>query len=299
MNAAERFRLRFGSLLASGLASSEIGRLVGLAGASEVWGGDVPRDRPAWYLWLEGHDGAFQLELVGAEPVGGDRSETVVGQFAVRHYPSRASAVLPGFSAEERRVALEVLDATGTPRIDVASRVPHALFTVGSVEWAVDLGTDETVVALASLDRLRTRGAAGEIVRDVPGWDLTAPVFSLLAGLVAQVERRAAARLLVARHPGFELVTSGDGAEPRESADLLHGEGFVAFSPPNAQGVSALLHALRDPDAEVALDVGLHPHEGMHALSPRQVADARLPVPVSRAWFGGDARRADRGLCAC
>jgi hypothetical protein len=301
VSAAERFRLRCGSLLASGLASSEIGRRVGLVAASEVWGGEVPRDRPAWYLWLEGRDGAYQLELAGAEPLGGEGSRAAVGRFVVRHYPSRASPVLAGFSAEERRLALEVLDATGTPRMDVASGIPGALFVVGSVDWAVDTVTDETVVALASLDRLRTRDAAGEIVRDVPGWDLTAPVFALLAGLVAQVERRAAARLLVARQRGFELVTTADAADPRESAEVLHGEGFVSFPPAVARGVSStLLQALRDPDAEVVLDVALRAHDREHVAPGEPVCgDGRLPLHVPCSWFGGEALRADRALCAC
>ena len=89
--------------------------------------------------------------------------------------------------------------------------------------------------ALASLDRIRTLDRQ-RIVRDVPGWRLAAPVFSLLAGLYAQVERRAASRLVITRRSGFELLATPDGgAEPRDTLQAAYGEAFLIF-PSEAPG---------------------------------------------------------------
>jgi len=297
VNAPELFRLRFQSLVARGLASSGVAARIGLAAASEVWGGGEPRERPAWYLWLRDAPGAWQLELASAEALGAPEGSAVVGRFTIRHYPSSSAPVFARFSAEERRVALDALDATGTPRIELASRIPDAHFTVGSVEWALDPESDDTAFALASLDRLRTRTGSGDIVRDVPGWRLVCPVFSMLAGLHAQVERRAASRLVISRQPGFEAVVSEGGAGHRDAPDLVQGEALLLFSRARASagGASRLLDALGDPAAEIVANAsfvtGEHP---LHELTP----DPRLPVQVSHAWFGGE-EHVEHLMCAC
>lgn len=295
MNAAELFRLRFQSLVARALAVSEIASRTGLAGASEVWGGDEPRERPAWYLWLRDAPGAWQLELSGAEPLGPAGARGVVGRFTVRYYPSPAAPTLESFSPEERRIAAGALDGTGTPRIELASRIPDALFTVGSVEWALDLDGDAAVFALASLDRLRTRDERGDVVRDVPGWRLAMPVFSLLAGLHGQVERRAASRLVLSRLPGFELVVGG-GVEHPAAPEIAQGEAFVLFPAGRGDPSELLLDLLQDPVADIIADVSFSP--GVHP--PHDIdGDPRLPMRVSSAWFGGGAHVADRLVCSC
>jgi hypothetical protein len=297
VNAPELFRLRLQSLVARGLASSGIAARVGLAAASEVWGGEAPRERPAWYLWLRDAPGAWQLELVSAEALGPADRSAIVGRFTVRHYPSSSDPAFARFSPEERRTAIEALDATGTPRIELASRIPDALFTVGSVEWALDPESDAAAFALASLDRLRTRTAGGDVVRDVPGWRLGFPVFSLLAGLHAQVERRAATRLVVSRQAGFETVVSAGAAHHRDVPDAVQGEALLLFARPRAfaGGSSRLLDALRDPAAEVVAQASFAGGEP----APHEVApDPRLPVHVSHAWFGGE-EHVEHHMCAC
>jgi hypothetical protein len=297
VNAAELFRLRFQSLVARGLASRGVAARVGLAGASEVWGGAEPRERPAWYLWLRDAPGAWQLELASAEALGSSGGSALIGRFTVRHYPSSGDSVFARFSREEQGVALEALDATGTPRIEIAWRVPDALFTVGTVEWALDPESDDTVFTLASLDRLRTRTERDDVVRDVPGWRLAFPVFSLVAGLHAQVERRAATRLVVSRQPGFETVVSAGAVDHRDARDAVHGEALLLFSRTRAPavGASRLLDALRDPAAEVFAETSFVTGEPpQHELTP----DPRLPVHASHAWFGGE-EHAEHLMCAC
>lgn len=292
MNAVELFRLRFQSLVAAGLASTPIAARVGIAAASEVWGGDAPRERPAWYLWLRDTPGAWQLELAATEPL--DAVGATVGRFTVRHYPARGSPALARFSPDEQRLAATALDRTGTPRIELASTIPDALFAIGTIEWALDSESDATVFGVASLDRLRTRAESGELLRDVPGWSLVVPPFSVIAGLHAQVERRAATRVVVSRLPGFEATAAG---EARDAPDLAFGEAFVAFSTGHGdrERAPALLRALQDADAEVVHE--LDPEESGRGMT--LASDPRIALPVSRGWFGGEHHRHDRALCAC
>lgn len=295
MSADELFRLRLQALVARGLGAAGIAAKLGLAAASEVWGGDRPRERPAWYLWLRDAPGAYQVELAGAAPMAGAGAGAVLGRFTVRHYPARDHADLRCFSPEERDLVTSAFDATGTPRIELASAIPEALFTIGSVDWALDPEDGAAVFALASLDRIRTLDRQ-RTVRDVPGWRLTAPIFSLVAGLYAQVERRAASRLVITRRSGFELLATPDGgAEPIDTSRAVHGEAFLAF-PAEAGGDQGLLRTLQDPDAELVQAAALDPA----ARSPVALAaDPRLMLPVSRAWFGGTPHAEDRLACAC
>jgi hypothetical protein len=194
-------------------------------------------------------------------------------------------------------VAAEAFDETGTPRIELAADIPAAMFTVGTVDWALDEVGGASALVLSSLDRLRTVGEDGAVVRDVPGWDLTAPVFSLVAGLHAQVDRRAASRLVLSRQPGFELVAAPGAVEPRDAAGAVQGEAALLFdASAGAAAGGPLLDAVRDGGGEVLADVsfaaGAHPP---HAVG----ADPRLALRVSHAWFGGDAHAADGVACRC
>lgn len=296
MIGADPLRLRFQSLVALGLAASCVARRVRLAAASEVWGGAEPRERAAWYLWLRDHPGAWQMELAAAELLARSGSGALLGRFTVRHYPAAGTPGLAAFSAEERSVAARSFDETGTPRIELAPSIPEPMFTVGTVDWALDTGRGASAFVLSSLDRLRTRREDGAIVRDVPGWALTAPVFSLLAGLFAQVERRAAARLVLSRQRGFELVAAADGARPRDAADTVQGEAALVFDSPRDPGIGrSLLDTLRDDDAEVLADVSLEAGAPAAGVG----GDPRLPLDVSEAWFGGEQHAADGIACGC
>ena len=292
MSAEETLRLDLQSTLARGLAAPEVARRAGLAGASEVWGGDAPRERPAWYLWLAGWPVAWQLELSEARALEG---AAVHGRFTVRRYPAADDPLLATFDAEERHAAATWLDATSTPRIETASLLPERLFTVGTIEWAIDRARGASVLVLTSLDRLRSRSAGG-LLRDVPGWSMTLPVFSTLAGLHAQVERRTAVQLLVATQPGFELVEDGPAMRPRDAADVTQGEGYLAFGPAGGCGSAArrLLASLRDDGASVIADAPLAPgHAGAAGC-----AVPGLELEVSAAWFGGEAHF-EGSACGC
>lgn len=293
MIAAETMRLRFQALLARGLAAPEIARRAGVAAASEVWGGLAPRELPAWYLWLAGRRGAWQLELADARALEG--APGIVGRFTIRHYPAPDDPLLASFDPEERAAAAAWLDGTGTPRIDAAWAIGPRLFAVGAVEWALDLEADASVLVLTSLDRLRLR-RGGRRLRDVPGWALAREVFSALAAVHAQVDRRAAVQLVLARRPGFELVEEGDAPEPRDVDDVTEGEALLAFGPPGGCGSAArrLLGAVREEGGELLADERLDPGSAGRVVG----TGTGVGLGVEPAWFGGEAHR-EGSACAC
>jgi hypothetical protein len=295
VNPEEVLRLRVQALVARGLSAPEVSRRAGLAAASEVWGGDVPRDRAAWYLWLRDRTGAFQLELAGAERLEG-HDAAVLGRLTIRHYPATDDPLLAAFDPDERAAAAEWLDRTGTPRIDVAGRIPEHLFAVGALDWVIDPERDASLLVLSSQDRLRTV-EGGRVRREVPGWRLAAPVFSALAALHAQLDRRAASRLVVTRQRGFEVVRGGEALLTRDADEIVHGEALLAFTSADGCGDPAarLLAAVRDPAAETVRDERLAPGGRRRDAPP---SDARLPLEVSPAWFGGEAH-VEGIACAC
>jgi hypothetical protein len=291
--AAEAVRLRFQATLARGLAAPEIARRARLAAASEVWGGVEPRDLPAWYVWLAGRRGAWQVELAEARTL--DAARAVVGRFTIRHYPAVTDPLLAAFDPEEQAAAAAWLDGTGTPRIDAAWAIPARLFAVGAVEWAMDLEDDASVLVLTSLDRLRSR-RGGRQVRDVPGWALSRLLFSTLGGLHAQVDRCAAVQVVVSRQPGFELDFGEGEAEPRDAPGVSQVEALVAFAPAGGCGGAArrLLEILRDEGAEVLADEPLDPAHAGRTVG----GGSGLDLAIDAAWFGGEAH-GEESACAC
>lgn len=320
MRALEQAQLTLRSLLARGLSARRVAQLSGLSRASEVWGGATPLDRPAWYVWLDGVRGAYRLDLEDAAPLELPQAgappppEDAVAEpgwharFSIRYYPLPEEPCFAGFSAQERDTVVGAFfDATGTPRIEVAHRIPPDQFLVGSLEWAETPDHSGTVVALSSLDHLRLRcgvpggdtsAAPRTIGRDVPGWALSTPLLAALGGLHAQVQRHALERAVLASQPGFEVVAEGEGTYACcDTEEVVRGDALLGFAAADAPGASIpLVEALRDEDASTVADE----HFDGTCRHPRVLECApRIPLPVSHAWFGGVAH-VEAGLtCSC
>jgi len=239
--------------------------------------------------------GAYKLELREA---GSDRHGGWRAHFTIRHYPDREDPTFEGFSAEERAAVLQgLVDSTGTPRIELASRIPPHLFVVGSLEWASNSGSEATVIGLSALDRLLSRREGGEILRDVPGWRLGARLLTTFAGLHAQIERCAVRRILLSRQTGLEAVVAGTELRWRDTSETVQAEAALLFQAAAvATTGNLLLDGMRESGAEVAADEWF---DGKCRHPPALEADSRIPLPVSHAWFGGDAVPEDRIACAC
>jgi hypothetical protein len=282
------------SLLLRGFGAPEVRRRTGLQAASEIWGGSTPRDRPGWYLWLAGRPGAYQLALEGAERMAGDAS-LLLGRLSICYYPSPRDRALEGFSAEEVAIATgEWMDASGAPRIELADRIPPGSFSVGAIECVLDPEGALVAVAMAALDRSRSRRGP-ERLRDVPGWALTRPAFAALTGVGAQLGRRCATRLVVTRQHGFELVDEGDGWRIEDCGDVVQGEALVLLggaADPNASRLDPRLQ-LVDAASERVLDLALS--SGQRA----EGGDERLPMAVEETWFGTEPVVEHPIACSC
>ncbi len=264
MNAAEEARLHVQSLLARGLGIAGASERPDVIGASEIWGGAEPRDKPGWYLWLRDRPGAYALDLEEAEIEEWAETRALRTRLSIRHYPSPAEPGFAGHPAEERGIVLGgMLDATGAPDIARASSIPPALFVIGALELIIDERRATHACSLGAPDRLR----------DAPAWEVAVPLFTAMIGLVAQVERRPAARLV-------------------EAGDASYRTAVVVFDP-GARCRRAVLLSL-DPDAPVLRDVSL----AEHRPSDADVCAARsVPIPVS--WFPEGSSPPQRVACGC
>jgi hypothetical protein len=191
-------------------------RTLGIQGVSQVWG-----DRPAWYFWIGGAPGAYQLQLEDAEmqPGGGYR-----GVFLIRCYPFTDTAFYAGFSAEERGVVESGLfDHTRTPRAEFRRRIPGHLFNVAVFELALQADGTAMGATLESLDRMIVRNAGpvprtdraagetglptrGEPIRNVSAWALAYPLFDCLVCLWVNYRRQKPLHIRMTRDSGFETI---------------------------------------------------------------------------------------------
>ncbi len=314
MSAAEALRAHVQSLLARGLSTPEVAREAGIVGASEIWGGVQPRDRPGWYLWARGRCGAYSLELDEAAPIARDGAPLSAGRLSIRYYPCPSDPEYATFSPEERAlVATGWIDETGAPEVLRAHEAPPAFFALAALDLVVrDVG-DTAAVGLSTLDRLRWRyaedwtGASpplgtvrrrrGDRTRDVPAWALAWPVFSLLAALVAQVERRPASRLIQGVQPGFDVVHRGETVAHEDADDVLHRELLLLFDHAEACDGDVVARSLLDPAAAVVTDVQLTATGCAHAAARAARPGDHAPVVVSPAWFPRGPAPRERLAC--
>jgi hypothetical protein len=232
-------------------------------------------------------------------------------RISVSYYPTTLDPDLMAFSAEEVAIVTgDWMDASGAPRIERADSIPHGFFSVGAIECLFDPEGVLVAIAMAALDRCRTvagedwngdsyplgriRRRGGEQLRDVPGWDLTRPVFAALAGLGAQLGQRSATRLVVTRQPGFEMVRLGNRCQLEDCDAVVQGEALVLLGG-SAGGAATAARDPRldlvDPGADPVLDLAL---TGVPVAEPS--FDPRLGMRIEGAWFSTEPV-VERGLC--
>jgi hypothetical protein len=178
-------------------------------------------EQPAWYFWISGAPGAYQLQLEDAteEADGGVR-----GVFSIKCYPYPGTAAYRGFSAEERQ-ALEsdLFDHTGTPAAEARERIPGHLFNVAVLECRVGSDGHLSQLVLEGLDRMVVRRLApivegggatrsAEVYRSVPAWEIAYPFFDRLVCLWVHYRRQRPFDVRLTRASGFETVLATDEA---------------------------------------------------------------------------------------
>ena len=227
------FRTILDNMLVTASWVDEAKAMLGIEGVSQVWS-----EKPAWYFWLTGAPCVHHLQLEDAYTVNGLDPATCSGLFSVRCYPYGTERVFRTFSFEERGlIGSRFFDETNTPVLEHLDLIPPALFTAGSVEFVTSEDNSWASLTLESLDTFRTRSTVnathsfplidrnaavgvGEVIRSVPGRQLTFPLFDRLVSLYSLYVRRKPTRVVLTESPGFDTMRGlGEDFQVRESAD--------------------------------------------------------------------------------
>jgi hypothetical protein len=216
IDAESYLRTQFDNMLVTASWFEAFRRQLGIDGVSQVWG-----ERPAWYFWIRGAAGPYQLRLEDAEAQTGGG---VQGIFSIRCYPYAGTAFYDGFSAEERG-ALEsgLFDHTRTPRVETRAQIPDTLFNIAVFELVLQSGGSAQWATLESFDRMIVRNAGsghggepvaadtgrrqvGDVIRNVHAWELAYPLFDRLVCLLVHYHRQKPLLIRMTRDSGFETV---------------------------------------------------------------------------------------------
>ena len=203
----------------------EVKSAIGLEAVSQVWG-----EKPAWYFWIADTPGTYALQLEDINAPQPDRPDWVSGIFALKCYPYPHQNVFQSFSFQERSMILsDVFDDTHTPRFSHRDRIPDTLFNVATVELNVDRNGRWAQFIMEGLELMQIsyvsevipnypvlqkerRFKSGEFDRNVPGWELSYPLFDRLLSLYSFYSKKTPVRLWSTRSPGFSYVFDGDHA---------------------------------------------------------------------------------------
>ena len=182
------FRNKVESMLITASCVEHVRHMLDLEGVSQVWG-----DKPEWYLWLGHAPGVYALILEDAESMVAENTTWLIGHFAVKCYPYVDSQIFSTFSSKERKaLTSDLFDQTHTPRLEVRERIPENFYTVGSVSMMMDAAETSALFTVTSLDTIKVRdenASTGRlpfpastdsrfIVRNVPGWQTSYPLFN-------------------------------------------------------------------------------------------------------------------------
>ena len=108
----------------------------------------------------------------------------------------------------------------------------------------------------------------GQLIRDVPGWDLGLPFFDLILCLYAYYRKQSPARIVLTRSPGFEHTLEKNGLLIERKAEDIWGLAVLVCFVPPGQSLEKDLHIdqqveafLGDesPLADLSYPQGYHP----------------------------------------
>lgn len=234
---------------------------------------------PAWYLWLAGTDGAYELALL--PPTDAD-APAPGADFILRYFPHADEAVFADFAPVERHARdSDLFDRTGTPTIETMEALDPSLFHVAllslrpsAVDGRIDLVLEAQDVWLETSET----PSGIETRRAVPGLALAAPVVDFLVCARGYFGRHPPAAFTLARASGlaWHVDAHGDGEPaPTPRAELI----TLTVTGLPSLGIPDTLSA-RD-DAEAAPD-------DRHAILCRHVGaatPARLTPFATDDWW--------------
>jgi len=221
------FRNRIESMMIRASWVAAVQSILGLKGVSQVWNG-----RAEWTFWLHGSPGVYALAFSEGDHFEWMGNRLCDGRFILKCYPYPGHPAFAGFSPEERSLVQSGrFDSTNTPRFEAAAEIPDALFTIGGISLLLDPEDALALLTFESLDALRTTACgtlsagtgAGDVIREVPGWQMGYPFFDCIVGLSSYYRREAPVFLGATRLAGFEQALAPDGSLAcRHSEGIFH-----------------------------------------------------------------------------
>jgi hypothetical protein len=227
-----------GGLLGLVALSPQAKRRLGLSGASRRADG-----WPAWYLWLAGCSGAYELALV--PPADADLDQEIGADLTLRYFPHPDEDDFATFADVERAARTSSLfDHTGTPAIEAIADIDPSLFHIATMSLApsrcagridFELQSQDVWLETTSTDRDDT------VRRRVPGLALAAPLADFLVCGRTYHGRHPPASFVLTREPGITWQVDAAGARPIAADAALYTlcvEGLPGLSVPDMMRVS-------------------------------------------------------------
>ena len=192
------------ALLLKASWSEDLQRQSGLAMASQQW-----TEKPGWFLWPPDADGAYGLSLDRVREADGGLAAQ--GLFSIRFYPRADSRWFAQFSPEERELIQgDFFDETNTPVFEAQGKIPGHLFLIGWMDLTMNLEQSWGRCSLSALENcLEYRRR--ELVREVPGWELSHRLYASLLCLLAHHGRMKPLKAHGLQEDGFEIVQEKNG----------------------------------------------------------------------------------------
>ncbi len=214
------FRNRIDSSLTAASWLGQLKELLGLTGVGQIWD-----TKPAWYFWIESADGVYCLTLEKCFLKTFLQFKIARGIFSIKCYPFPESPVFRLFSPQEQRIVTSgAFDATNTPKFECRESIPETLFGIGTLEYMFDLDGRWSLLLLETLSHMRlidgsSRGklqlpneSASEdiparILRNLPTWNLSFPLFDRLVSIHANYSKTTPSRIALGKRTGFEIFS--------------------------------------------------------------------------------------------
>lgn len=240
-----------GGLLGLVALSPQAKRRLGLSGASRRADG-----WPAWYLWLAGCSGAYELALVPPDAASFDHAGA---DFTLRYYPHPDEDDFSAFADIERQARVSPLfDHTGTPAIKTLVDIDPSLFHIATLSLCGsrrDGGLDLTLVTQDVWLETTDEHDDGGTRRRVPGLALVAPLVDFLVCGRTYHGRHPPAAFVLARQPGLCWHVDASGGRPAVSADanlfMLRVDGLPSLGVPEALCIAGAATEPPPPEAIV------------------------------------------------
>jgi hypothetical protein len=245
-----------GGLLGLIAASPHAKRRLGLAGASRRADG-----WPAWYLWLAGSNGAYELALLPAADAEADPG----ADFTLRYFPHPDEDDFAAFADVERAARTSSLfDQTGTPAIERLADIDPSLFHIATLSLVPGRDDGTIDLLLQTQDvwmETTTDGGDAGVRRLVPGLALAAPLIDFLVCGRTYHGRHPPASFMLARESGTAWHIDATGAHPITADTGLYTlcvDGLPGLGVPDMLCVGG--RAIEPPPADAI--VGRHDGDG-------------------------------------